>query len=247
MNPMNPMQNGRSEEGPISAVLFDFDGTLADSTALILASYRHTMRTHLGTVPPEAEWMSGFGTPLELQIARYARSKSEHLAMMETYRTYQSERYDALLRPFAGAPELITELARRGVPMAIVTSRYRRSTLRGMELCGIIDHFPVIVTPEDVSRAKPHPEPVLQALRRLNVEARGAVFVGDSPHDLVAGRAAGTRTAAALWGPFPRAVLEAEQPDYLLSALDEVPALLGSSNARSNGASPGLSRETGAT
>jgi pyrophosphatase PpaX len=230
------MQIGRSEGGQISAVLFDFDGTLADSTALILASYRYTMQIHLGTVPPEEEWLAGFGTPLELQIARYARSEAEHEAMMETYRSYQSERYDALLRPFAGAPAVIAELARRGVPMAIVTSRYRRSTLRGMELCGIIEHFPVIVTPEDVTHAKPHPEPVLHALRRLDVEPRHAVFVGDSPHDLAAGRAAGTWTAAALWGPFPHPVLEAERPDFLLRAQEEVLAL------RHNGSAPEGSR-----
>lgn len=210
----------------IHAVLFDFDGTLADSTALIMHSFRHTMRVHLDAVPSDEEWLSGFGTPLETQISRYARSEREFAAMMDTYRAYQAERYDELLRPFAGAPELVGELARRGVPMAIVTSRYRRSTLRGMELCGILDHFPVIVTPEDVSAPKPHPEPVLHALERLGVEAGHAVFVGDSPHDIAAGRAAGTWTAAALWGPFPRTALESAEPDFLLDEREEVLTLL---------------------
>jgi pyrophosphatase PpaX len=211
---------------PIRAVLFDFDGTLADTTDLIMNSFRHTMRTHLDRVPSEEEWLSGFGTPLATQIQRYARSEAEFAAMLATYQTYQRQHFDTLLRPFEGAPELVAELARRGVPMAIVTSRYRRSTLRGLELCGILDHVPVLVTPEDVTHPKPHPEPVLQALDRLGMEARGAVFVGDSPHDIASGRAAGTRTAGVLWGPFTQATLEAERPDFLLSRQDEVLALL---------------------
>jgi phosphoglycolate phosphatase-like HAD superfamily hydrolase len=57
---------------PIRAVLYDFDGTLADSTELTMRCYRHTMRTHLGEVLPDEVWLSGFGTTLEAQIARFA-------------------------------------------------------------------------------------------------------------------------------------------------------------------------------
>jgi len=225
----NGRQDGAAPE--IRAVLWDFDGTLADSTALIMECYRHTMGMHLGEVPPDEEWLSGFGMTLDTQIARFARSPAEFDAMMDTYRTYQREHYDRLLRPFPGAPDLIVQLARRGVPMAIVTSRYRRSALRGMELCGILDHVPVLVTPEDVRSPKPDPEPVLQALERLSLDPRKTVFIGDSPHDIVAGREAGTWTAGVLWGPFPRAVLEAERPDFLLHAQEEVLELLDAGGA----------------
>jgi pyrophosphatase PpaX len=212
---------------PIRAVLYDFDGTLADSTELIMRCYRHTMGVHLDAVPPDQEWLSGFGTTLEAQINRFARSPEEAEAMLETYRAYQFEHYDALLRPFPGAVETVAELERRGVALAIVTSRYRRSTLMGMDLCGITSHFPVIVTPEDVSNPKPHPDPVHFALEKLGISADEALFVGDSPHDMAAGRAAGTRTAAALWGPFPREVLLAERPDALLQRQEDVLALIG--------------------
>jgi pyrophosphatase PpaX len=212
---------------PIRAVLYDFDGTLADSTELIMRCYRHTMGVHLDVVPPDEEWLSGFGTTLEAQINRFARSPEEAEAMLETYRAYQFEHYDALLRPFPGAVETVAELERRGIALAIVTSRYRRSTLMGMDLCGITSHFPVIVTPEDVSNPKPHPDPVHFALEKLGVSAEEALFVGDSPHDMAAGRAAGTRTAAALWGPFPREVLLAERPDALLQRQEDVLALIG--------------------
>jgi pyrophosphatase PpaX len=67
---------------------------------------------------------------------------------------------------------------------------------------------------------------VLAALERLGVEAGEALFVGDSPHDVAAGRAAGTRTAAALWGPFPRQALEKSSPDAFLHAQADVLELL---------------------
>ncbi|HEX7243724.1 MAG TPA: HAD-IA family hydrolase [Longimicrobiaceae bacterium] len=200
----------------LKAVLYDFDGTLADSTELIMRCYRHTMAAHLGQAPPDEEWLSGFGMTLETQVARFARSAAEREAMLDTYRTHQREHHDAMLRPFPGTLETVEALAARGLALAIVTSKHREATLRGMGLCGIVDHFPVIVTPEDVAEPKPHPEPVLHALERLGVAAGEAVFVGDSPHDMAAGRAAGVRTAGALWGPFPRAALEAERPDWLL-------------------------------
>jgi pyrophosphatase PpaX len=211
----------------IRAVLYDFDGTLADTTDLIMRCYRHTMAMHLGEAPPDAEWLSGFGTPLEAQIRRFARSEEEHHAMLETYRVYQSREYGTLLRPFPGAVEAVSALAERGVALAIVTSRHRESTLRGIELCGLVDHFPEIVTPEDVTHAKPHPEPVLRAMERLGVGPEEVLFVGDSPHDMAAGRAAGALTAAALWGPFPRAALMAERPDHLLREQGEVLELVG--------------------
>ncbi len=211
----------------IRAVLYDFDGTLADSTELIMRSYRHTMRCHLGDCPPDEAWLSGFGMTLESQIGRFARSGDEAAAMLATYREFQDGLHDTMLRPFPGAAETVAELERRGCALAIVTSKHRRSALRGMELCGLVPHFDVVVTPEDVAHPKPHPEAVLLALSRLGVAADEALFVGDSPHDVAAGRAAGTRTAAVLWGPFPREALERAGPDALLAAQDEVLALLG--------------------
>ncbi len=212
--------------GEIRAVLYDFDGTLADSTDLIMRCYRHTMDAHLGHVPPDEDWLSGFGMTLETQLRRFARDDDEALRMLDTYRTHQNGIHDQLLRPFPGAAETVAELHRRGYRLAIVTSKHRPAALRGMELCGIVDHFEVIVAPEDVREPKPHPEPVLFALDRLGVAPHEALFVGDSPHDVAAGRAAGTRTAGALWGPFPRAALEAAGPDALLHAQQDVLRLL---------------------
>jgi pyrophosphatase PpaX len=222
--------SGATMEG-IRAVLYDFDGTLADSTELIMRCYRHTMRTHLGSVPPDDVWLSGFGMTLESQMRRFGRDPDEVEAMLDTYREYQNSIHDDLLRPFPDAAQTVAELERRGYGLAIVTSKHRRAAMKGMELCGLVRHFDVIVTPEDVAEPKPHPEPVLLALRKLGVAPHEALFVGDSPHDIASGRAAGTRTAAALWGPFPRQALEDARPDAFLHAQRDVLALLNGGGA----------------
>lgn len=213
-------------ERSIRAVLYDFDGTLADTTELVMECYRQTMERHLGEVPPVEEWLRGFGTPLEVQMSRFATSAAQRRAMIDSYRWFQEDGAERLVRPFAGALETLDELRARGIELAIVTSRHRESTLRAIDLCGLTARFREIVTPEDVASPKPHPEPVLCALRRLGVDPGVALFVGDSPHDIVAGRGAGTDTAAALWGPFAREVLEAERPTHLLNHPSDVLDLL---------------------
>ena len=214
------------ESGRFEAVLFDFDGTLADTTELFLRSFRHTLRLHRGAVPPEDEWRARFGMPLPVQLGHYARSPAELARLVATFRDFQEANEGALMTPFAGAVEAVAELASRGIALAIVTSKHRRGALRAADLCGLADYFPVIVTPDDVARGKPHPDPVLRALELVGSDPSRALFVGDSPFDIAAGRAAGTATAAALWGAFPRATLEAERPDHLLQAPEEVLSIL---------------------
>jgi pyrophosphatase PpaX len=101
-------------------------------------------------------------------------------------------------------------------------------TARSLEHVGLQGAFDAIVTFEETVRHKPLPDPVLLALDRLALPASGAVFVGDSPHDMHAGRAAGVRTAAAQWGPFSRAQLAIAAPDFWMKTMTELPAVVAS-------------------
>ena len=204
-------------------MFFDLDGTLADTVDLILMSYRHTMRTHLGHALPDEQWLATIGAPLSVQLGDFARSEDERLAMLDTYVAFQHSVHDDIARPFPGALEVLTELRRRGVRLAIVTSKARGIARRTMEVCGLGDAVDLVVAGDEVARGKPDPEPVLSALGKLGLgeRAKEVVFVGDSPFDVRAGRAAGTRTAAVAWGPHERCVLEAERPDYFLDQLED--------------------------
>jgi pyrophosphatase PpaX len=201
----------------VSTILFDLDGTLIDSVELILNSYRHTLRVHRGTIPPDAVWLEGLGTPLKVQFRKFTDDPAEIDAMVATYRAYNLANHDNAVREFPGVREAVEELSRRRVRLGVVTSKMREGAYRGLRKCGYDGLFEVVVGADDVERPKPDPEPVRHALRLLDVAAAQAVFVGDSPHDLVAGRAAGVQTAAVLWGPFPRSALEPQAPDHWIA------------------------------
>jgi pyrophosphatase PpaX len=207
-------------------VLFDLDGTLIDSTRLIIESYHHTMRVHRGQTLPDAEWIKGLGTPLRVQFRRFTEDPAELQRMIDTYREWNLAHHDAMVRAFPGAVAAVTSLKARGARLAIVTSKNRHGVERGLTLCGFDDLFDELVTSDDLEASKPDPAPVVAALGRLAVPAPSALFVGDSPHDIAAGRDAGTRTAACLWGPFTRDALAAERPDYWLDSFQELGALV---------------------
>src|SRR5438477_632835 len=209
----------------LTTFLFDLDGTLIDSIELILRSYRHTLRTHRGGEPADDVWMEGLGTPLWVQFRRFSEDPAEIEAMVATYRAYNLAHHDELVHPYEGVVEAVRGLKRRGRPLGLVTSKMRRGAMRGLVRASLEDAFEVVVGADDVTHPKPHPEPVQVALERLGARASEAVFVGDSRHDLVAGRAAGVKTAAALWGPFDRFDLADLEPDYWLERPADLAAL----------------------
>ncbi len=210
----------------IETFLFDLDGTLIDSIEVIRRSFRHTLLVHRGWEPPEDEWLLGLGTPLDAQFKHYSDDAAEIERMVATYRKFNAEHHDELVSVYPGALESVQRLAERGAKLGIVTSKQRSSALRGLAHCGFDETlFGVIVAQGDVAVHKPRPEPVLAALERLGASAESAVYVGDSPHDLAAGRAANVATAAALWGPFPRAWLEPHAPNHWLVAPRDVLAI----------------------
>lgn len=215
----------------IRTVLLDLDGTLVDSVELILASYRHTLRAHRGEAPPDEAWLETLGTPLRAQLRDFARDDEEARAMMETYLAHNRRMHDEMIRVFPGAREMVASLLDAGFRLGIVTSKRRDNTLSGLEACGYpLGWFGSVVTATDLEEHKPHPAPVLRALEELEEEAGRALFVGDSIHDLRAGRAAGTRTAAALWGPYDRERLAPGEPDLWLERPVELVEAVGASD-----------------
>ncbi len=213
---------------PLRAVLFDLDGTLFDSIALLLASMRYAFEEFDGAKPVEAEWIAGIGTPLITQLGDFARSPDELLTLRDRYRTFQQEHHFQLARIFPGALEALQSLKASGLAMALVTSKGNALAQEALDFTGMTPFIPVLVGADSCTRHKPHPEPVLLALSLLGVAASDAVFVGDSPHDVNSGNAAGVITVAATWGAFTRAQLEVANPSYWLDDISALPALIAS-------------------
>ncbi|MBA3672454.1 MAG: HAD-IA family hydrolase [Gemmatimonadaceae bacterium] len=207
------------------AFLFDLDGTLVDSIELILNSARHAFVGFAGRSPTREEWRAGIGRPLVTVFREYAGDEAEVERLIGRYREYQLANHDRLLHAYDGVVDTIRELADAAHPLAIVTSKADWLARRALEHVGLSAHFPVVVGCDSCTNHKPHPEPVERALALLGVAARDAIFVGDSPHDIESGRAAGVRTVGVTWGAFTREEMERSGADVVIHRIEALAAI----------------------
>ncbi|MBY6276010.1 MAG: pyrophosphatase PpaX [Symbiobacterium thermophilum] len=220
----NPVYRRVTDLSHFDAVLFDLDGTLIDTNRLIVTSFQHVFRTRLGLEVAPEEIYRFFGEPLRTTMTRFAPDRADELT--EAYREYNLSVHDRLVRRFPGVNDAVAALRQAGVRLGVVTSKYTPLARRGLSVCGLEAHFPVVVGEDQTERHKPEPDPALLALELLGVQPGPRVLmVGDSPLDLRCGRAAGCRTAAVGWA-LDRAALAAGEPDFWLERPSDLVALV---------------------
>jgi pyrophosphatase PpaX len=200
-------------------VLFDLDGTVVDTVELIRASFRHATQTVLGEVLPDDEIMRYVGQPLMAQMLQLSPEHAQEL--YDVYREHNHRVHDELIRAYDGVEATLTALHAHGRHLGLVTSKSTDTTAMAFRAVGLQQQFDVVVTASDTTSHKPSPEPLLLCLLKLAgigapAQPAGAIYIGDSPFDIQAGRAAGMATAAVTWGIFSRAALEEAKPDHLL-------------------------------
>ncbi len=207
------------------ALLFDLDGTLVDSIGLIIGSMRHAFRGR-DRSPTDKEWSAKIGTPLRNCFSDWATDADDIEVLIAGYREWQLANHDRLVCAYDGVAETLEALHRAGHRTALVTSKGEELALRALRNTGMEPFIDEIVGLEATTRHKPDPEPVRVALDRLGVAPVDAMFLGDSPYDILAGNAAGVHTVAALWGPFSRAELEPASPGHFIGQFAELPGVL---------------------
>ena len=207
------------------ALLFDLDGTLVDSIGLIVGSMRHAFRGR-EVCPTDKEWTSKIGTPLRNCFSDWAADADDVEVLVAGYREWQLANHDRLMSAYYGVAETLAALHQAGHRTALVTSKSEELAVRALRHTGLDPFIDEIVGLEATTRHKPDPEPVQVALDRLGVAPADAMFLGDSPYDILAGNAAGVHTVAALWGPFSRAELEPASPGHFIEQFSELPGVL---------------------
>lgn len=213
----NVMQN-QPAQSSYEAVIFDLDGTLADTIPTVARLYNQVLHQFTGQHWTLPELLQYFGPPEDIIFERICNDKSlrgplSAQMLAEYYRL--SEAHGAEFRAFAGLHELITELKARGLRVGVFTSGVTVAAHIRLRHAGLLDLFEAVIGGDQVTQYKPHPEGLQRLLKQFQLEPRAALFVGDSPLDIQAGRAAGTTTAGVLWGASSRATLAAAQPDHL--------------------------------
>jgi pyrophosphatase PpaX len=202
-------------------ILFDLDGTVVDSGAIILASMRHATREVLGEEYSDAQLLQAVGGPgLEAQMAVFAPDRVDELVCV--YRAHNEPLHDELVA-CAGMEDVLVRLHEEGRRLGVVTAK-RRSTVELAFARVPLSHlFETIVGGDETTRHKPDPEPLLLAAERMDADPAQIAYVGDSPFDIRAAKAAGMHAVAVTWGRIhERDRLEREEPDAVVDTAEEL-------------------------
>lgn len=210
---------------PVSAVLFDWDGTLANSFATTRHASLSVFR-HFGIHLDEARYQATYRPDWHETYRQLGIPESRWDEAGAIWREKYRERRHAV-RLFPDVCETLDVLSGRGLRLGVVTSADRQRFLEDLGRLGLADRFRTLVAFEDAARKKPHPEGLLLALAGLGVSAPDALYVGDRPEDVEMGKRAGTFTAAVASNFSSERMLRSAEPDLLLPALRELPGVLG--------------------
>jgi phosphoglycolate phosphatase len=220
---------------PLSAVLFDLDGTLLDTVADIALALNRTMLEYGYNPLPESDvrCMIGRGSPILIERAVAAQGgtmdEAAQAATLERFFHHYGELEESnedRARPYPGAAESLNRLHRAGLRTAVVTNKQHRfadALLRRLDLAGWVD---VVVGGDTCVRRKPDPQPLLFACESLQVPASESLMVGDSVNDVQAARAAGIPVVCVSYGYNEGRDPRTLDCDSLLDSLADLPALL---------------------
>lgn len=189
----------------INRVLCDLDGTLVDTMDLILASFHYAFETGLGELVTDQELLVYFGQTLEDQFGRMRPhlTAPEIARMVAIYREHNHREHDARVFLVPGADRALEKLRNEGYDLGIVTSKRLDMAQHGLELFDLWQHFSVVVHEGSTSQHKPHPAPILRALELWQTSSEHVVYVGDSPYDMMAAKAAGCTALGLAYNTFP--------------------------------------------
>jgi pyrophosphatase PpaX len=188
-------------------VLFDLDGTVVDTVALIRESHRHAVTSVLGLDLPDDELLANVGRPLVEQMEAFDAARADELLVAQ--RTWNHAHTAELIRSYDGVAEMLGRLKAAGCRVGIVTSKAGPTVQLAFDALPEVErHIDLLVAVEDTPVHKPQPDPVLLALDRLGADASDACYVGDAPFDVAAGNAAGVTTVGVTWGFFPREAID---------------------------------------
>lgn len=215
----------RTEIKNIDTILFDLDGTLINTIELIVASFLHTMETYYPGKYKREDVVSFIGPPLSETFNNLDPDRVEE--MTNTYRTFNHAKHDDLVEEYEGVKETLEVLHKEGFKMAIVTTKRRDTAVRGLQLKKLDHFFDVIVSLDEVTNYKPHPEPAQMAMEALGSVPEKTMMIGDSQHDILGGKNAGTKTAGVGWSIKGQEFLSTFEPDVMLGKMPELLDYLG--------------------
>lgn len=217
-----------------SSVIFDLDGTLADTSRLIFASFNHVASRYTGRSWSDAEIYGIFGPTEEVAIREIVGEKDADAAIEEFHRFY-SDGHSGMASEHAGIKEILQFLKAEGILLALFTGKGKRATVATLSALGMNGYFDLLVTGDDVENHKPSGDGIRKVLATWSLSPGEVLMVGDSPADVIAARDAGVRVAAVAWDPFARGHAPHPEADFTFGSVAEFSTFIRGIFSNNNG------------
>jgi pyrophosphatase PpaX len=205
----------------LSCVIFDIDGTLAETNELIFASFNHIFQKYLHKPFRQEEITALFGPTEEVVIERLVGRENASRAIADFF-DYYRRNFSSSAKLHEGMVDILEYLARRKVLLAVFTGKGSRSTELTLEGLGIRRYFDMVVSGDDVKAHKPSAEGILRVLQKFGLKNDEVLMIGDAVSDVRAAHEAGVPIAAVLWDSYGRENVLAMKTDYLFHDVREL-------------------------
>lgn len=214
-----------------SVVLFDFDGTIADTVPLIMESFQHVFIALTGSEADEKFLLSTIGEPLERTFR--ILDESQRAKAMQLYFDYNETALESGVGIFLGIRSMLERIRSIGAYTAIVTSKRLCVAAFTINQFGLGEYFDISIAKESTSRHKPFPDPIFKALESIEqefdlgepIEKTDVLFVGDSIHDLRCARNANVDIAIVDWTYMDKKELRSEKPEHWICNAEDIVGL----------------------
>ncbi len=212
-------------------IVFDFDGTIANTLPLIYRTFNAVVEPRIGRVLPDAEIRSHFGPPDQTILGRYVGEIEQAAAYAEYVERYERDHAEHVY-VFEGIHDLLAKAKVDGIRVGVMTGKSRVTAKISLHALGIDHLIDVLVAGDDVTNPKPHAEGVIKVLAEIGHKpGEPGAMVGDMAADVYAGRDAGLTTIGVTWGAPEHDELRNAKPDIICDSTDELAAALGFSLA----------------
>lgn len=205
----------------IKAIIFDFDGTLANTLPICYVAFQDVFKEFDNKVLSSDDIRAMFG-PSETGIIRENLKNSNKENAIELYYKKYLEHHEQLVKPNSEITEMVGYLKEKRIKTGIVTGKARRSLDISLKALHMDNLFEIIITGDDVIHPKPHPKGVVKALSLLEVGRNDSMFIGDSDADIEAGLKANITTAGVQWLPDYQPSKFSVKPNYVFESVTDL-------------------------
>ena len=210
----------------IKTILFDLDGTLINTTDIILSTFVETFKYFLPDLILDQKELTNFlGQTLFKTFEYYVDSKEKVDEMVSYYRMLSNDKIEEGLKAFPFAKETLMYLKKKNIQVGVVTSKMKSIATYHLQLTHLFEHIDLIVGYEDSKNHKTDPEPLLHALELLHAKKEQAIYIGDHENDMTAAKKAGIMSCSVTYSPRIQEMLML-QPDFVIDELNHIKDLI---------------------